>query len=229
MNCDYCGKPTEFREIRVMDTKTGFNVCVNDKCFGEPTKTPDISNTGLSGRLLDETMDDWTHDPNTKPLFVKYEDWKCNIHDYIKKGKSLLISGHYGTGKTKVATTLFKKAVSEGIPAYYINSADLKMNMKLWQSDAQEHKKGVNRLKSTTLLFWDDLGQSTLPEWHSEIYYQILNHRLNNYKSTFFTTHYNQEELAKIIGGECVSRIVEMCEGGIIKVNTKTDYRSKSL
>jgi DNA replication protein DnaC len=59
-----------------------------------------------------------------KPLKDKYDEMVSDLPKMFSDGKSLLISGQHGTGKTLMATALLRRAVLKGYSGFYTTLSD---------------------------------------------------------------------------------------------------------
>ncbi len=129
---------------------------------------------------------------------VKVIKWLKEFCDkYDKRGnyKGLYLHGNFGCGKTYLISALFnelsKKRISTEI-AYY---PELLRDIK---SDFDTYADRMDYLENVDLLLLDDIGAEKVTEWsRDEILGTLLQHRMNNYKTTFFTSNLNIEELER--------------------------------
>ena len=89
----------------------------------------------------------------------------------------------------KTLLSLKKKNVSSEIVYYPELLSDIK-------EDFDNYGNTMNYLKEVDLLLIDDIGAEKVTEWsRDEILGTILQSRMNNHKTTFFTSNLNMEEL----------------------------------
>ena len=82
-----------------------------------------------------------------------------------------------------------KKRISTEIVYYPELLRDLKSDFDLFGDT-------IDYLENVDLLLIDDIGAEKVTEWsRDEILGTILQHRMNNYKTTFFTSNLTIEEL----------------------------------
>ena len=122
--------------------------------------------------------------------------WLKNFYDtYDRNGKfkGLYLHGNFGCGKTYLIAALFnelaKKKISSEIVYFPELLRDLKVNFDL-MGDTLDY------LEEVDLLLIDDIGAEKVTEWgRDEILGTILQKRMNNYKTTFFTSNLTIPEL----------------------------------
>ena len=128
---------------------------------------------------------------------VELIKWLKNFYDNydgIKYQKGLYLHGVFGSGKTYLIYCLLnelkinKKA--DFIAIYYPET------LKELKEDWDTYTDKINRYKTVPILFLDDIGAETVSEWgRDEVLGTILQHRMNNHLTTFFTSNLTIEEL----------------------------------
>ncbi len=150
----------------------------------KPTKENELANA----KMADIDITDKKRIPIIK--------WLKNFYDtYDRNGKfkGLYLHGNFGCGKTYLIAALFnelaKKKISSEIVYFPELLRDLKVNFDL-MGDTLDY------LEEVDLLLIDDIGAEKVTEWgRDEILGTILQKRMNNYKTTFFTSNLTIPEL----------------------------------
>ena len=110
----------------------------------------------------------------------------CKNYDRTTPHKGLYLHGTFGCGKTYLIS---EKRVTTEIVYYPELLRDLKSDFDLFGDT-------IDYLENVDLLLIDDIGAEKVTEWsRDEILGTILQHRMNNYKTTFFTSNLTIEEL----------------------------------
>lgn len=165
------------------------------------------SNVGdwFSGR----TFDNWDKSrfPNQYKRCVEFAE-NMTVGD----GKSIILAGMVGTGKTHLATAIANYAVYEhGISAYFNTVGGL-------LREIQRNFKGGNSLdaekiaKECGLLVMDDLGKEDLSKWGEQILFDILDTRYRNGLAIIVTTNKDLAELNDRFDEAVMSRLVSTSE-----------------
>ena len=129
---------------------------------------------------------------------VKVIKWLKNFYDeYDKNGefKGLYLHGNFGCGKTYLISALFNELSKKRISTEIVYFPELLRDIK---SDFDTFADRIDYLENVDLLLIDDIGAEKVTEWsRDEILGTILQKRMNNYKTTFFTSNLNMEELER--------------------------------
>ena len=152
-------------------------------------------------------------DPTDKKR-LKLIKWIVNFikeYDPTKKTKGLYLHGNFGCGKTYVVSACFNELKKQGVRSEVVHFATLLRDIK---ANFDELDSTISYLENVDLLLIDDIGAEKVSEWsRDEILGTILQTRMNNYKTTFFTSNYNIDELEKYLakdGNEiAAARVIE--------------------
>lgn len=129
---------------------------------------------------------------------IKVIKWLKDFYDkYDINGefKGLYLHGNFGCGKTYLISALFNELSKKRISTEIIYFPELLRDIK---SDFDTYADRIEYLEDVDLLLIDDIGAEKVTEWsRDEILGTILQKRMNNYKTTFFTSNLNMEELER--------------------------------
>ena len=129
---------------------------------------------------------------------VKVIKWLKNFYDTYDKNevfKGLYLHGNFGCGKTYLISALFNELSKKRISTEIVYFPELLRDIK---SDFDTFADRIEYLENVDLLLIDDIGAEKVTEWsRDEILGTILQKRMNNYKTTFFTSNLNIEELER--------------------------------
>ena len=127
---------------------------------------------------------------------VKVIKWLKNFYDHYDKNepaKGLYLHGNFGCGKTYLVSALFNELSKKRISTEIVYYPELLRDIK---TDFDNFADRIEYLEEVDLLLIDDIGAEKVTEWsRDEILGTILQKRMNNYKTTFFTSNLNMEEL----------------------------------
>ena len=117
----------------------------------------------------------------------------CKTYDRTTSHKGLYLHGTFGCGKTYLISAAFNELSKKRISTEIVYFPELLRDLK---SDFDLFGDRIEYLENVDLLLIDDIGAEKVTEWsRDEILGTILQHRMNNYKTTFFTSNLTIEEL----------------------------------
>ena len=109
--------------------------------------------------------------------------------------KGLYLHGNFGCGKTYLISALFNELAKNRISTEIVYFPELLRDIK---SNFDTYGDQMEYLENVDLLLIDDIGAEKVTEWsRDEILGTILQKRMNNYKTTFFTSNLTIEELER--------------------------------
>jgi primosomal protein DnaI len=142
--------------------------------------------------ILNAKMSDIYKDKERIPVIK----WLKKFYDTYKKNgnyKGLYLHGNFGCGKTYLISALFNELSKKRISSEIVYFPELLREIK---SDFDTYGDRMDYLENVDLLLIDDIGAEKVTEWsRDEILGTILNKRMNNYKTTFFTSNLDMESL----------------------------------
>ena len=139
------------------------------------------------------------------------------IVDFVNQGKNLWIhSSNCGNGKTswtlRLTQEYFNKIwISSGLRcrALFINVPRYLLALKdsiSQQNDYIQHIK--ENILTCDLVIWDDIATKSVTTFESENLLSIIDTRLANGLSNFYTSNLNEKEMHQYLGDRLTSRIV---------------------
>lgn len=117
----------------------------------------------------------------------------CKSYDRNEIHKGLYLHGTFGCGKTYLISAAFNELAKRRISTEIIYFPELLRDLK---NDFDSSGDRLQYLEEVDLLLIDDIGAEKVTEWgRDEILGTILQKRMNNYKTTFFTSNLTIEQL----------------------------------
>ena len=138
----------------------------------------------------------------------KYVD---NFEQLLKEGKSLLLYGTVGTGKTYAAACIANALIDKGYSVLMTNFARIANIVTGMNSKKQEYYDGLNNY---SLLILDDLCAERQTEYMREIIHSVIDARYRAGLPIIITTNLTATELkhpAELSYQRVFSRLFEMC------------------
>lgn len=119
----------------------------------------------------------------------------CGNYNENQYTKGLYLHGSFGVGKTYLLGAIANEMAAKGIPSVIVHWADFLRELKGSFEDNTTNKK-VDALKTVPVLMIDDIGSETVTPWvRDEVLGSILQYRMHENLSTFFTSNFNLNEL----------------------------------
>lgn len=136
-------------------------------------------------------------DPSSKER-LEIIKWITKFYkDYKKdsKQKGLYLSGSFGSGKTFIVSALLNELAKDGYSSIIVYYPELLRSLKEGFGN-EDFNDRLNEIKKCDLLLLDDIGAEATSLWNrDEILGTILQYRMDNKLSTFFTSNLNLNEL----------------------------------
>ncbi|MFH8515738.1 ATP-binding protein [Streptomyces gelaticus] len=134
----------------------------------------------------------------------------------LAEGRSLLIVGTTGTGKTYQAYGAVRSLLIAGVRLRWkaITAADLYAELR--PRPGHDGERELMDLARCPLLIIDDLGAAKNSEWTEEITMRLINRRYNAMLPTLITTNLGMADLRAHIGDRVASRLTEMTDRVIL-------------
>ncbi|MFE5908717.1 ATP-binding protein [Streptomyces wedmorensis] len=134
----------------------------------------------------------------------------------LSEGRSLLIVGTTGTGKTYQAYGAVRSLLIAGVRLRWkaITAADLYAELR--PRPGHDGERELMDLARCPLLIIDDLGAAKNSEWTEEITMRLINRRYNAMLPTLITTNLGMTDLRAHIGDRVASRLTEMTDRVIL-------------
>ncbi len=126
---------------------------------------------------------------------IKWLKEFCDTYEKNSNTKGLYLHGNFGSGKTYLISALFNELGKKRISTEIIYYPEMLRDIK---NDFDTYADKMDYLENVDLLLIDDIGAEKVTEWsRDEILGTLLQKRMNNYKTTFFTSNLNLEELER--------------------------------
>lgn len=136
-------------------------------------------------------------DPSSKER-VEVIKWITKFYkDYKKdsKQKGLYLNGSFGSGKTFIVSALLNELAKDGYNSIIVYYPELLVSLKEGFGN-EDFNERLNEIKRCDLLLLDDIGAEATSLWNrDEILGTILQYRMDNKLTTFFTSNLSLNDL----------------------------------
>ncbi|MFD4509826.1 ATP-binding protein [Streptomyces sp. NPDC058457] len=134
----------------------------------------------------------------------------------IAQGRSLLIVGTTGTGKTHQAYGAIRSLLLAGVRLRWKATTAADLYAELRPRPGHDGERELMDLARCPLLIIDDLGAAKNSEWTEEITMRLINRRYNEMLPTLITTNLGMVDLRQHVGDRIASRLTEMSDKVIL-------------
>ncbi|HOP66009.1 MAG TPA: primosomal protein DnaI, partial [Bacilli bacterium] len=135
---------------------------------------------------------------------TKVIKWLKEFYDsYLKDKhqKGLYLHGSFGSGKTYLIIAMLNELAKKKVSIAAVYYPFLLRNLK--ESFSEDYKERIDYLLNVDILLLDDLGAENVTPWaRDEILGTILQYRMDNNLTTFFTSNLTIEELEEHLSGK---------------------------
>lgn len=160
------------------------------------TYKKNVSFYDLPSKLRDASIQDiYNDDGSRKEILKKMKAFKDS---YLKgeKPKGIYLYGNFGCGKSYLLAALFNDLAKHDVKGVIVHTPELIRSIK--DSFDTDYSERFEEVMDCPLLLLDDIGAEHLTSWsRDEVLEPILQHRMDEELSTFFTSNYTVDELEK--------------------------------
>jgi len=130
---------------------------------------------------------------------------KKYIKDFLKKkinnenAKGMYLSGSFGSGKSYILSALLNELSNKGFKTINVYYPSLLKRLKASFSD-YNYDEVLDEITTCDILLIDDIGAENNSSWaRDEVLGTILQYRMDNDLTTFFTSNFTIDELENIL------------------------------
>lgn len=127
-------------------------------------------------------------------------DWLEAIANHPQRmGRSFVIGGGYGVGKTHIAMAAYRAACSLGLSTIYTTGTGLLNALrKSYNDDSETNPDAIEySIELADLLILDDVGKEGKTDWANETMFRLLDGRYAARAAVLATTNLPSEELTR--------------------------------
>ena len=180
---------------------------------------------GIPRRFKETKLSDYIADTDRKKEVLGIiEEYIAKQDEVSQMGRSLLLYGNVGTGKTRLATSIVKGW--EGV-GYYITAREYTRLVRSSYSTASTvtEQDIVDRFTDYSVLVIDEIGKQFATDNERFAIFEIINARYNEMKPTVLVSNMNMEDIEEFLGKATIDRIKE--NGGQAILFDWESYRSQ--
>ncbi len=123
--------------------------------------------------------------------------------------KSFIFIGNTGLGKTHISTSVAVKVIERGFDVHYVSACSMISDFEARQFGARGAAESVDtsRYYDSDLLIIDDFGTELTNQFTVSCFYDVINTRIINRKSTIINTNLGKQEINSRYGDRITSRL----------------------
>lgn len=140
---------------------------------------------------------------------------------HLMSGRSAIIYGSNGTGKTHLAYASVRHQIEQGKKAQYVLAYDFFSEVRQSFADDSTHAV-MHRYAGVDYLVIDEVDKSFGSKTEFVYLYTLVNRRYNDMLPTVLITNAGEEDLVSVMGASTISRVAG--DGAIIEL-VGEDYR----
>ena len=198
----------------------GFVDGIMCKCFEKTLKEEAYKYSNLPLLMDSRTFDDFNLDlyPDDgsdfsprKVMEAVFEFCKDYAKDYSDKSENLFLYGGTGLGKTFLSSCIAKVVLDEGYSVFYqpaYKIFPIFEELRFGDRDKDILRMQTDEIFKTDLLIIDDLGTELTTTYTAEVFFDLLNSRINDKKQTIINTNLSLAEVQKVYSERITSRII---------------------
>ena len=156
--------------------------------------------------------------PETTSPYLRMSRIFAYCKDYAKNfngtGRSILMRGATGLGKTHLSLAIANEVLEKGYYAIYVSAPSILSRLENSHFDYYDNEEEhlIQTLCDCDLLIIDDLGTEFISQYTKSVIYNIFNNRLLKNKPVIINTNMTIRELESTYSQRFVSRIMGECD-----------------
>lgn len=184
-------------------------------CAAEKREAALYDSANIPPRFRYKTLSAYVPCTQAMNLWTYMLECVAHLDEMISAGRSTLICGNPGTGKTHLACALLIAAVKANRTAWYTTIRDLIVAVRsTWGKTAEATEaEVVTRLCSYDVLVIDEVGVQSGSDNERAILFSVINGRYNNLKPTILISNETPKTVRWVIGDRAYDRLRENSGG----------------
>ena len=173
--------------------------------------------SGIPQRFRSKTLADYRATcPGQKQALASAHAFADQIEASLAQGRTMILCGNPGTGKTHIACAIGGECISAGKTAIFTSLAEIIDRVfSTWRSRSSSSGAAgdpLEALATVDLLIIDEIGGAGGSDAEKRLMFQLLNRRYEDVRSTILISNLRPDALAKTLGERTVDRFRETGE-----------------
>lgn len=210
-----CGYPANYTDVQYECSLCDDSGYVDGRmceCMRRSLVLAGYESSGLGRLISKQSFDNFSLDYYSDSEAI-YENMKRNynlLRAFAESfsednGKSFLLIGGTGLGKTHISTAIAKSVIDKGFDVFYVSAIDMFSDFERKQFGNVD--RNTERYFDCDLLIIDDLGTELTNQFIVSCLYNVINSRINTAKSTIINTNLSKKEIELKYSERITSRL----------------------
>ena len=181
---------------------------------------------GIPPRFVGMTLDGYQAPlPKQQSVMRKVRGYSDEFPKTYKTGKSMMLLGGVGTGKTHLACAIVQRILLCGGSARYVTAMNaIRSIRETWGKGAEKSERDVvEAFAKLDLLVLDEVGQQQGTDNELVLLYDIINARYDQQRPTIIVSNYGVAKVTDYLGERVIDRLRE--NGGAAVLFDWPSYR----
>lgn len=190
------------------------------KCFERALKQEAYKYSNLPLMMDSRTFDDFnlglypednTETSPRKIMTAVFEYCKDYAEEFNSESENLFLYGGTGLGKTFISSCIAKAALEKGHSVFYqpaYKIFPIFEELRFGDRDKDILRMQTDEIFKTDLLIIDDLGTELTTSYTAEVFFDLLNSRINDKKQTIINTNLSLTDIKGVYSERITSRII---------------------
>lgn len=208
----HCAKHGAYPQ-RVSNPESGKELCLPGggcpKCAEERKELATYGDLAIPPRYAKKGFNDFVVTDDNRANFEFMRDYAKHADAACASGRSLILLGNPGTGKTHLACATLRVFRDKGYSGLYTTvERMIQMIRATWSSDESE-ADAIRRFVDVDLLVLDEVGVQSGSDNEKKLLFSVLNGRYENVKPTILMGNLTMDGFNSYLGERVIDRLRE--------------------
>lgn len=169
-----------------------------------------IKHANIPKRYHGSTIGNWQHGSDRQERVWRWAcDYAADCETVVSTGRSAVLVGGPGTGKTHLVIGVLKQFMNQGATGYYTTAMDMLGRIKATYNDqaVETETHVIERLTSVDLLVIDEIGRQLDTNYEVAQMFRVLDRRSSECRPTLLVSNLGVADFKKFVGDHVVDRL----------------------
>lgn len=188
-----------------------------------------ILGSGIPKRLAECTIWNWQHGPDhQRKAWQWVRDYVGALDLALETGRSVVLTGAEGTGKSHLAVGILRHVIEKGGTARYTTVAEFMARLRTSYNHSGETEKSIfDDVTKCDFLCLDEIGKNTGTAFDCSQFFRVIERRHADCKPTVLVSNLARDAFLAFVGPAIADRLREA--GGAILVFDWPSQRSSRV